>query len=58
MGYSNCSKGLFIIRGKSQNLNTTQYPIYISVQILTVDYNQNLTTFSPVLYGAEQDYEC
>ena len=29
----------------SQNLNTKQYPIYISVQILTVDYNQNLTTF-------------
>ena len=28
----------------SQNLNTKQYRTYISVQILTVDYNQNLTT--------------
>lgn len=27
-----------------QNLNTKQYRTYISVQILTVDYNQNLTT--------------
>ena len=35
----------FSLLGKSQNLNTKQYPIYISVQILTVDYNQNITTF-------------